>query len=154
MRHKSSVGFQSHRRVRGSATFQPRDSTHVQRETSYSNQQPRVPSRGVGRFLRRRGISGPQQSHYTEETESTSSVLMVNAIQNVPPIHYTVEVNGTPISMEVDSGSCYSLLNSDWWKRLERPLLRQGPTLRDVSRNLIPVLGMANVDVKLNGQCK
>ena len=67
---------------------------------------------------------------------------------------YTVEVNGTPISMEVDSGSCYSLLNSDWWNRLGRPLLRQGPTLKDVSRNIIPVLGIANVDVKLNGQSK
>lgn len=67
---------------------------------------------------------------------------------------YTVEVNGTPINMEVDSGSCYSLLDMDWWKRLGCPLLRQGPTLRDVSKNLIPVLGIANVDVKLKNQNK
>ena len=54
--------------------------------------------------------------------------------------------------MEVDSGSCYSLLNSDWWNRLGRPLLRQGPLLQDVSRNIIPVLGVANVEVQLNTQ--
>ena len=56
--------------------------------------------------------------------------------------------------MEVDSGSCFSLLNSCWWRRLGKPLLRQGPLLRDVSRNVIPVLGMANVLVKLNGMSK
>ena len=56
--------------------------------------------------------------------------------------------------MEVDSGSCYSLLNSDWWNRLGRPVLRQGPILKDVSRNLIPVLGIANVEVQFNGQFK
>ena len=54
--------------------------------------------------------------------------------------------------MEVDSGSCYSLLNSDWWNRLGRPVLRRGPILKDVSRNIIPVLGIANVEFRLNGQ--
>ena len=54
--------------------------------------------------------------------------------------------------MEVDSGSCYSLLNSDWWNRLGRPVLRRGPILKDISRNIIPVLGIANVEVRLNGQ--
>ena len=95
-----------------------------------------------------------QQSHYIEESESTLSVLTGHAIQNVPPIHFTVEVNGTPISMEVDSGSFYSLLNSDWWNRLGRPLLRQGPILKNVSRNIIPVLGIANVEVQLSNQSK
>ena len=73
-----------------------------------------------GRFNRfpRRGVSGLQQSNYTEESESTSSVLTVHAIQKVPPTQYTVDVNGTPISMEVDWGSCYSFLNSDWSNRL------------------------------------
>ena len=56
--------------------------------------------------------------------------------------------------MEVDSGSCYSLLNSDWWNRLGRPLLRQGPIFKAVSRNIIPVLGIANVEVRLNIQFK
>jgi hypothetical protein len=65
-----------------------------------------------------------------------------------------VEVNGIPINMELDSGSGYSILNSTWWKRLGQPLLRSGPTLRDVSRNLIPVLGIGNVEVKLNDQLK
>ena len=56
--------------------------------------------------------------------------------------------------MKVDSGSCYSLLNSDWWKRLDRPLLCQGPILKDVSPNLIPVLGVAKVEVRLSNQSK
>ena len=95
-----------------------------------------------------------RMSHYTEESESTLSVLTVPAIQNVFPIQYTVEVNGTPISMEVESGSCYSFLNSDWWNRLARPILRQGPILKDVWRNLIPVLGVSNVEVRLSDQSK
>ena len=125
----------------------------MQRGTLNSFQPRRVSSFRFNRFPRR-GVSGSQRSHYTEESESTSSVLTVHAIQNVPPIQYTVEVNGTPISMEVDSGSCYSLLNSDWWNRLGRPVLRRGPILKDVSRNIIPVLGIANVDVRLSVQSK
>ena len=54
--------------------------------------------------------------------------------------------------MELDSGSCYSLLNSDWCNRFGRPVLRRGLILKDVSRNIIPVLGIANVEVRLNGQ--
>ena len=56
--------------------------------------------------------------------------------------------------MEVDSGSCYFLLNSDWWNRLGRPVLLRGPILKDVSRNIIPVLGTATVEVRLNNQSK
>ena len=69
-------------------------------------------------------------------------------------MQYKVEVNDTLISMEVDSDSCYSLLNSDWWNRLGRLVLRRGPILRDVSRNTIPVLGIVNVEVRLNDQSK
>ena len=74
--------------------------------------------------------------------------------QTFPPIQYTVEVNGSPISMEVYSGSCYSLLNSDWWNRLGRPVLRRDPILKDVSQNFIAVLGIANIEVRLNKQFK
>ena len=95
-----------------------------------------------------------QQSHYIEESKSISSVLTVQAIQNVPLIQNTVEVNGTPISMEVESNSCYFHLNFDYWNRLSRPFLRRRPILKDVSRNIIPVLGIANVEVWLNGQSK
>ena len=151
--HKALVCYQPRQRGRGRSTFQPRGSAHTQRGTPNSFQPQCVSSNRFTSFPRP-GVSGPQQSHYTEESESTSSVLTIHAIQNVPPIQYTVEVNGTPISMEVDSGSCYSLLNSDWWNRLGRPVLRRGPILKDVSRNIIPVLGIANVEVRLNGQSK
>ena len=56
--------------------------------------------------------------------------------------------------MEFDSGSCYSLLNSEHWKQLNKPELKKGPELRDVSRNAIPVLGIAYVDVRLKEQHK
>ena len=56
--------------------------------------------------------------------------------------------------MEVYSGSCYSLLNSDWWNRLGRPVLRRDPILKDVSQNFIAVLGIANIEVRLNKQFK
>ena len=56
--------------------------------------------------------------------------------------------------MEVDSGLCYSLLNSDWWNRLGRLVFRRGPILKDVSQNVILVLGIANVEVRLNSKYK
>ena len=56
--------------------------------------------------------------------------------------------------MEVDSGSCCSLFNSDWWNRLGKPVLRRGSIFKDDSRNLIPVLGIPNVEERLNGQLK
>ena len=58
------------------------------------------------------------------------------------------------MEVDLDSGSCYSLLNSDWWNRLGRPILRQGTILKEVSRNLIPVLGVANFEVRLSNQSK
>ena len=51
--------------------------------------------------------------------------------------------------MELDSGSCYSLLNFEHLKRLGKPELTKGPELRDVSRNAISVLGITYVDVRL-----
>ena len=64
------------------------------------------------------------------------------------------EVNNLPITMELDSGSCYSLLNSEHWKQLGKPELKKGPELRDVSRTTIPVFGIAYVDVRLKEQHK
>ena len=87
--------------------------------------------------------------------ESTSgSIMTVHSIENVLPITYNVEVNGLSITIKLDSGSCYSLLNSEHWKQLGKPELKKGPELRDVSRNAIPVLGIAYVDVRLKEQNK
>ena len=150
---KDLVCCQNWQRGRGQTAFQPRGSFQSQRGTGTSFQPRRVSSGKFTKFSRR-GVSGSYQSHYTEESESTSSVLTVHAIQNVLPIQYTVEVNGTPISMEVASGSCYSLLNSEWWNRLGWPILCQGQILKVVSRNLIPVLGVSNVEIRLSNQTK
>ena len=80
--------------------------------------------------------------------------MTVHSIENVPPITYKVEINGLSIVMELDSGSCYSLLNSEHWKQLGKPELIKGPELRDVLRNAIPVIGIAYVDVRLKEQHK
>ena len=69
---------------------------------------------------------GRSPSHHIDDTEaqdnsdasnhvddSTSSFIMtIHSIENVPPITYNVKINRLPITMELDSGSCYSLLNS------------------------------------------
>ena len=80
--------------------------------------------------------------------------MTVHSIKNVPLITYNVEVNGLPITMELDSCSCYSLLNSEHWKQLGKPELKKGFELRDVSRNAMPVLGIAYVDVRLKEHLK
>ena len=147
--HKALVCFQPRLRGRGRTAFQPRGSSHTQRRTHNSFQPLRVSSGKFTRFLLRE-VSGLQLSHYIKESEFTSSGFIVHAIQNVSPIQYTVEVNSTPISMIVNSGSCYSLLNFDWWNRVGRPILCQGPILKHVSRNFIPVFGVANVEVRLS----
>ena len=56
--------------------------------------------------------------------------------------------------MEVDSGSCYSLLNSDWCNLLGKPILFQGKILNKVSRHFLPFLEVANVEVRLSNQSK
>ena len=59
---------------------------------------------------------------YNHVDDSTSSSIMtVHSIENVPPITYKVEVKGCPISMKLDSGSCYSLHNFEHWKQLGQP---------------------------------
>ena len=80
--------------------------------------------------------------------------MTVHSIENVPPITYNVDINSLSITMELDSGSCYSLLNSEHWIQLGKPELKKGPELRDVSRDSIPVLGIAYVDVRLKEQHK
>ena len=52
--------------------------------------------------------------------------------------------------MELDSGSCYSLLNTEYLKQLGKPDPKKGR----VSRNSIPVLGIAYVDVRFKEQNK
>ena len=87
--------------------------------------------------------------------DSTSGYIMiVHSIENVLPITYNVEVNGLLITIKIDSGSCYSNLNSEHWKQLSKPKLTKGPELRDVSRNSIPVFNIAYVDVRLKRQHK
>ena len=90
-----------------------------------------------------KSLSLPHCSHSSRDSKRTPHT-----------VYSTVEVNGTPISIEVDSGSSYSLLNSDWWNCLGKPILRQGTILKDVSPNLIPVLGVAKVEVRLSNQSK
>ena len=92
-------------------------------------------------------------SNYVDDSTS-NSVMTIHSIENVPPITYNVQINGVTITMELDSGSCYSLLNSNYWKQLGRPELVKGPELRDVSRNELPVLGIAYVNVCLKDQNK
>ena len=81
---KALVCHQPRQRKRGRNAFQPRCLAHTQRGTPNSFQPRRV---SLGRFNRfpRHGGSGLKQSHYTEESESTSLVPTVHAIQNVPP---------------------------------------------------------------------
>ena len=80
--------------------------------------------------------------------------MTVYSIENIPPITYKVKINRLSIEMKLDSGSYYSLLNSDHWKQLGQPELANRPELRDVSRNSIPVLGMAYVEVRIKEQLK
>lgn len=59
----------------------------------------------------------PQESHHVDEQNSDGdqdafSVMTVHSIENVPPMLQTVQIGGVSIDFEVDSGSCYSLLNT------------------------------------------
>ena len=56
-------------------------------------------------------------SNHVEDSTS-NSIMTVHSIENVPPLTYKVEINKLLIAMELDSGSCYSLLNSEHWKQL------------------------------------
>ena len=74
--------------------------------------QSRSQSRGQSR--------GRSSSHHVDERESqdvsdasnhvddstSSSIMTVHSSENVPVITYKVEINGLPIAMELDSGSC------------------------------------------------
>ena len=72
--------------------FQLQGSTFIQRRTLNSFQPRRVSSGRFNRFLRCK-VSGSQQYHYTEKSESTTSVFTVHAIQNVPP--YSIQSMST-----------------------------------------------------------
>ena len=87
--------------------------------------------------------------------DNSSSLLTVTGIQeDYPPLNCTAFINGNSIQMKIDTGSSFSLINSNWWKQLGKPLLRRRPTLRDVSGSLVPVLGIGFVNVSLNGPHK
>ena len=94
-----------------------------------------------------------ETSNHVDDSTS-SSIMTVYSIEGVPPITYKEEVNDLTLTMEIDSGSCYSILNSEYWQQLGQPELAKGPELRDVSRNCIHVLGMAYVDVRLKEKSK
>ena len=156
-------------RVKHKATVCKTQSQHNAADTSrFSSKNSRAKTANNDRSQSRSQSRGRCSSHHVKDTETqdvsdasnhvddstSSSIMTVHSIVNVPPITYYVEVNGLPITLELDSGCCYSLLNSEHWKQLGKPELTKGPELRDVLRNAITVLGIAYVDVRLQEQHK
>ena len=69
--------------------------------------------RVIGEELQKPEVIDDSSNNVDEYT--SNSKMTVHSIENVPPITFKVLINGLVIGMEVDSGSCYSLLNSEHW---------------------------------------
>ena len=125
------------------------------RANTPNNDRSQFQSQPRGRSQHVNDMDSNEKSEDTFETSNhvddstSSSIMTVYSIESVPPITYNVEVNDLTLTMEIDSGSCYSIINSKYWQQLGQPELAKGTELRDVSRNCIPVIGMAYVDVRL-----
>src|SRR6266404_3685004 len=85
------------------------------------------------------------------------------AIRNIDPrqpILMKFELNGVICDLEMDSGSCNTLINSDYWNRIFQNDLKckpevdsnKLPVLRDYNGETIPILGVATVFVVNRGQ--
>src|SRR6266404_5574432 len=85
------------------------------------------------------------------------------AISNIDPrqpILMCFEINGVTCDLEMDSGSCNTLINSDYWNRIFQNDLNckpeidsnKLPVLRDYNGETIPILGVATVFVVYRGQ--
>ena len=68
-------------------------------------------------------VSDVSDSSNHVDDSTSNSIMTVHSIENVPPITYKVEINRLSIALELDSGSCYRLLNSEHWKQLGKPEL-------------------------------
>ena len=106
----------------------PSPSTQPQHKTSDTSRSASKNWRAKSSNKNRSPSRDHSSSHYVHETESqdsdasdasnhvddstSGSIMTVHSIENVPPITNNVDVNGLPITMELDSGSCYTLLNS------------------------------------------
>ena len=96
---------------------------------------------------------------YTDEDESK---VQLNGLYNfgssslrIPAYELNVYLNGVPVTMQVDSGAGFSLVNERTWRRLgvagPRAALRAAPnTLRTWTATPVTVLGQTTVLVQFN----
>uniref|UniRef100_UPI00398EFDAC uncharacterized protein n=1 Tax=Pristiophorus japonicus TaxID=55135 RepID=UPI00398EFDAC len=88
-----------------------------------------------------------------EQAEDDEVLGLYTCTDDSPPVIREVKINGVPVSMEVDTGSGRSLMNRRtfdklWINPAARPkLVPVTAKLRTYTRELIPVLGRAMVQV-------
>ena len=87
----------------------PQDSS---RSSSKSRNYPRERSTSFPNVNETETYDLSESPNHVDDSIS-NSIMTVHSIENVPPITYDVQVNGVSITIELDSGSCYRLLNSD-----------------------------------------
>lgn len=99
-----------------------------------------------------------RQVNYTHNDDldiQMNGIYSVNSVGlRVPSYDVTVELDGMPVTMQVDSGAGVSLVNESTWKRLRLARSRDAATLHAVPANLhtwtatpISVLGQTTVQV-------
>ncbi|XP_015280350.1 PREDICTED: uncharacterized protein K02A2.6-like, partial [Gekko japonicus] len=100
-------------------------------------------------------------AHREDDRQTTSSLSTKPAVRRVGgtgKIHVTVNLNGVPCSMEVDSGSSVTVLSSHTWQRMfptrSRRRLKAAETqVSDFQGRRIPLAGRDTFMVEFKGKC-
>uniref|UniRef100_A0A1I8HWR6 ANK_REP_REGION domain-containing protein n=1 Tax=Macrostomum lignano TaxID=282301 RepID=A0A1I8HWR6_9PLAT len=109
-------------------------------------------SAGPQRASNRRVDSTVQELQAEEADEEAFSLhVMAAAVGGkIPPIKTTIDIDGTPVCMEVDTGASVSLISAKTYNEVlrGRPRLERVNTqLRTYSGELVPVLGQLRTEI-------
>ena len=127
---------------------------HITRACKSGTQSKQADQGQTQRTSRRRQ---PQRTHQVEELQpETIDILPVYALGPSVPRSYKVpvEINGIPITMELDTGAGVSLVSEKTWAgELRKPQLQKTDIpLEGYPNRPLKVLGTCQVQVKVHGK--
>lgn len=99
-----------------------------------------------------------EESETDSDFEDSLKLVKVNKIKCsgkiIPPYYVKLNLNGIPVNFQVDTGSAFTLINKNVFKKLKTTAKNVSVKLTDINNNKINVYGQCDVKVEFENKTK